>query len=459
LKSSRRTQLVLIGAAALLVIGLTAVLWFNGFFAPRQMSGIFNVAVADFGEVDADGMVKKSETGGKISEWSRNYLREALGDDPNVEIWPDKGGPLDRTRIGLVTSSDAGVTAADINASLIYFGHIESASPQAELTLGFYIAPQFEYNFEDIQGSYSPGRPIHIADMENPGPSVQAELEKQSNVIAWLAMGLTQVQLGESEQALEAFAKAAEVDPNSATVQFFIGRENLFLANSFPEQSANYRQTAEGAFQKSIALDDQYARAYIGLGGVYIDRAGELLDEALISGQPPDQQAITSIEQAIQAYQQVQDLNPDPIAYGNPVANVERMGAGNAHRLQGIAAALQGDVPTALAAFQDAISALEMAQATFEVSVQEDESHRRYLTQVYEYLGETYQWQAYAHELAFAYPEAQQSYQQALAAYQQCIDQAENTPDNIIRDQIVGTYCQPYALDTQNRLDILNGGQ
>ena len=135
------------------------------------------------------------------------------------------------------------------------------------------------------------------------------------------------------------------------------------------------------------------------------------------------------------------------------------MAEGNAHRLQGIATAIQGDVPTALAAFDQAINSLEDVRPSFEVSIQEDESHRRYLTQVYEYLGETYQWQGYAHELAFAYPEAQQAYQKALTAYQQCIDQADNTPDGIIRDQIVGLYCQPYALDTQTRLNTLNGEQ
>ncbi len=459
LRLARRNQLVFGGAAALLVLGLVALLGFNGFFAPSRMGGIFNVAVADFGQITPDGQLESSEAAKQISRWAIAYLRESLQDDPNVEIWPRKGGPLDRTRIGLVTSTDAGDKAAGINASLIYFGEIRSSGSQAELSLGFYIAPQFEYRFEDIQGSYAPGRPIRIADLSNPGPSVQAELEKQSALIARLTLGLTQVQLGNSEQALRAFEQAAQADPASAVAQFFIGRESLFLANQLPGQGETYQQAAESAFEKSIALDGEYARAYIGLGSVFTDRAADLLDDALTSGQPPDPQAFVFIEQAIQSYQSALDLEPDPVKYGNPVAEVARMALGHAYQLQGTAAALGGDAPAALSAFKRAATLLDEARLAFEASLPDNESHRRYLAQVYEYLGETRQWQGYAHELASEYPEARQAYEQALAAYQQCIAQAEDTPDLIIREQIVGLYCQPYALDTQSQLEIFNGEQ
>ncbi|MEW5827965.1 MAG: CHAT domain-containing protein, partial [Chloroflexota bacterium] len=458
LRFARRTQLLLGGAAGLLVLGLVAVLWFNGFFAPSRMGGIFNVAVADFGQAAPDGSLVPSGTGAQVSRWAVAYLRESLQDDPNVEIWPRKGGPLDRTRIGLVTNADAGDKAAEVNANLVYFGVIQPSGSQAELSLGFFVAPQFEYRFEDIQGSYTPGRPIRIADLSNPGPSVQADLEKQSALIAHLTLGLTQVQLGHSELALRAFEQAAQSDPASAVAQFFIGRENLFLANQAPGQGGSYRQAAEAAFQKSIALDSTYARAYIGLGSVFTDRAADLLDDALASGQPPDPQALVFIEQAIQSYQSALDLEPDPVKYGNPVAEVARMALGHAYQLQGTAAALAGDAPAALSAFERAAALLDEARLAFEASVRENESHRRYLAQAYEYLGETHQWQGYAHELAAEYPEAKQSYAKALAAYELCIAQGEDTPDLIIRDQIVGLYCRPYALDTQSQLEIFNGG-
>ncbi len=459
LSRARRTQLILGGAAALLVIGLAVVvLAANGFFALRQMSGIFNVAVADFGEVGAEGQVSASETGQQISAWAVNYLRETLQDDANVQIWPNQGGLFDRTTVGLVTPTDAPKTAGDIHANLIFYGSIETGHSPVQLTLGFYVSPQFDSPLQEIQGNHSTGRPIRIADLANPAPSVQPELKKQSSVIAWLTLGLTQVQLGNSEQALQAFARAAEIDPQSPMVQFFIGRENLFLADRHPDQRETYRQAAEDAFQKAIALDDQYARAYIGLGSVYRDRAADLIDNAITSDQPIDPLTNQLTEQAIQAYQKVLDLNPATTDYGNPVVDVARMALGNAYRQEGTIAYLQGDNSAALKSFEQALAILEDVRGSFEFSVKENESHRRYLTQVYEYLGETHQWQGLASEAASDYPAAIQSYQQSLANYQLCSAQAENAPDQIIQD-IVGQYCQPRAAETQNLYDSLTGDQ
>ncbi|MBN1450523.1 MAG: CHAT domain-containing protein, partial [Anaerolineales bacterium] len=460
LSRARHTQLILGGTAALLVIGLAViVLAANGFFAPRQMSGIFNVAVADFGEVRADGQVNASETGQQISAWAVNYLRDTFPKDSNIQVWPSQGGLFDKASVGFVAPADVEKTAIDINANLFFYGSIEKDNAPAQLELGFYIKPQFEYRFEDIQGSYSPGRSIRIADLENPGPSVQAELQKQSSLVAWLAMGLTQVQLGESEQALDAFRKAAEIDPNSAIVQFFIGRENLALADRNSDQRETYSQAAEVAFQKAISLDDAFARAYIGLGSVYTDRTASLIDEALFSGQGIDPQARVWADQAVQIYQQALDLNPDPADYGNPVAEVARMALGHAYRLQGEVAYLRGDFPAALASYDQALAELEGIRPAFEASVRGNESHQRYLAQVYEYLGETYKWQGFAFEQSADYAAAIQAYEQAHAAYQLCIAQAENTPDRIIQDEIVGQFCRPYAAETQNLFDSLTGEQ
>jgi tetratricopeptide (TPR) repeat protein len=163
-------------------------------------------------------------------------------------------------------------------------------------------------------------------------------------------------------------------------------------------------------------------------------------------------------EQAIQAYQKVLDLNPATADYGNPVVEVARMALGNAYHQQGIIAYLQGDNSAALQSFEQSLAILEDVRGSFEVSVKEDESHRRYLTQVYEYLGETYQWQGLASEVASDYPAAIQSYQQSLASYQLCIAQAESAPDQIIQDIVEG-YCQPRAAETQSLYDTLTGGQ
>jgi tetratricopeptide (TPR) repeat protein len=423
------------------------------------MSGIFNLAVADFGEIASNGEIETSKTGQQISEWTVNYLQDTLGNDPNVEIWPNQGGLFNRTQVGLVSPTEAQQVAEELEASLIFYGTIDPNDSPAQLELGFRILPQFGYTFNDIKGSYIPGAPIRIVDMDNPGPSVQTELEKQSSLVAWLAIGLTQVQLGQSEAALQAFEKAAETDPRSAIAQFFIGRENLFLSDRYPDQRAAYQLAAEEAFQKAIELDPDYARAFIGLGSVYINHAADLLDSAYQSDQPVDTQALLWAEQAIQSYQHVLDMNPADEQYGNPVTQVAMMGLGSAYRLAGEIAAYQGDILAAQTAFKKSVESLEAARSFFESAVDSDPSLQRYLVQTYEHLGKAFQLQGYIYELELDYPSASTAYQQALVFFETCVEQSESSVHLIVQDEIFELYCQPFAEDTQTRIETLLGGQ
>jgi len=125
-------------------------------------------------------------------------------------------------------------------------------------------------------------------------------------------MGLAQEQLGQTKDALAAFLKAEETAPQSEIVQFFLGREYLFLAEFEPDRQEELWQKAEDAFLKSIALDDQYAKAYLGLGSVYMKRSAELLDTAMTSKQAVDPQSLQFAEQGIETYKKVLELNPDP---------------------------------------------------------------------------------------------------------------------------------------------------
>jgi tetratricopeptide (TPR) repeat protein len=155
------------------------------------------------------------------------------------------------------------------------------------------------------------------------------------------------------------------------------------------------------------------------------------------------------------------NLNPNSAEYGNPVEDVARISLGNAHRLRGAIASAQGDQSSALDSMGQAIQNLEMVRPTFEESVRQHESYRRYLAQLYEYLGEAYQWQGYIFELQQDYPQALENYDKALDAYAQCIAQGDPnlTSDLIIQNDIVGGLCQPYYQDTKEIYDNLKGTQ
>lgn len=442
--------------ALLVVIGILAV---TNAFADRVMQGTFNIAVAEFGEMDSNGEIRPSQTGKLMSEWAVNYLRSELPkEDPNLLVWPNESNFFTGTRVKLVQPDTAARTAFDINADLLLYGYIDTRSDPPQLILNFWVAPQNEYKFEDMLGNIRIGKPIRVVDLSNPGIDVRSGLERQSTTVAFIAMGLAQQQLGQSEDALEDFLTAEHAAPQSEIVQFFIGREYLFISDLQPDRQDELWQQAEDAFLQAIAINDQYARAYIGLGNVYRKRAGNLVDPALTSDQSVDPQAIQWIEQAIEAYQKVLELEPDPEQYGNPVEDVARLALGNAYRLKGTILLEQGDVDSALSALDDAFQLLETSRPKFEDSIPEHESYRRYLAQTYEYLGIVHQWQGIAFDTAQDYESAIAAYQKSIDAFNQCISQGDGSVDLVIKDDIVEKFCRPYLEETQQTYDELIGG-
>lgn len=463
LARARRVQIGLASAAVLLMITvLVVILAANGTFAAREMTGIFNIAVAEFGELGPDGQIRSSKAGQQLSGWTVNYLRDNLKEDPNLLIWPKEGNLFNRTRVGMASPETAESIAENIKASILLYGYVDRQENPAQLVLKFWIPPQARYRFEDMQGSFSVGSPIRVVDPNNPGLGAQTELGRQSSAIAWVTIGLVQEQLGQAEDALTAFKRAAEFEPRSEVIQFFLGQEYLFLSERHPDQRQEYWRAAEESLQNSIRLNDRYARSYIALGALYFKQAAVMLDEANASGQVVDPQAAKLAQQAMDAYQTVLDLQPNPDDYGHPIQEVARSALGNAYRLRGAIQTNLGDQAAALDSVEQGIQHLEAVRPVFEESVLQHESYRRYLAQVYEQLGVAYQLQGYTFELQFNYARALESYTRSLSLYNKCIDQGESSLDLIIQDDIVGRTCRPNAQTTQGSIDhvneILSGG-
>ncbi|MDO9301378.1 MAG: hypothetical protein Q7T89_08340, partial [Anaerolineales bacterium] len=347
---------------------------------------------------------------------------------------------------------------SDINADLLLYGYIDTRANPPQLILNFWIAPQDKYKFEDIQGSTQIGKPIRVVNLNDPGISVQGELERQSISAAFIAMGLAQEQLGQTEDALAAFLKAEEAAPQSEIVQFFIGREYLFLAEFKPDQQEVLWQKAEDAYLKSIAFNDQYAKAYLGLGSVYMKRSAELLDAAMASKQAVAPQSLQWAEQGIEVYEKVFELTPTAGEFGNIDKDLARLALGSAYRQKGATLFIQGDVDSALGAFDEAIQFLESVRPVFESAILEHESYRRYLVQTHEYLGAVYQWQGSAFGAKQDYDSALAAYQKSMEAFDQCIINGKDSPDLIIQNDIIEKYCQPKLEEIQQLYDELNGG-
>jgi tetratricopeptide (TPR) repeat protein len=461
-RAGRLQKIALAGAAIFVVItAIVLILAYQGAFAPKQMSGQFNIAVAEFSEIDGSGQFHELQLGPQLSDWAITYLHHEVKNEPGLQVWPNQGNLFTRTKVPLLGSDLAAVSelAKRINADLVLYGYLDSRQVPANLALEFWIGPRGEFQFEDIMGIFTVGKPIIVEDITNPGVSVEDEVARQSSAIARLAVGLELDYDGQPIEARKAFLRAAELAPQSELVQFLIGRETLFISDLHPDQQEVDWNAAETAFQKAIGINDQYARAYIGLGDVYSKRSAKLVDTAINLKQAPDPQATQWIEQAIRSYQKVLELKPDPRQYGNPVEDVARLALGNAYRAKGTILFLQGNTGSALQAFDEAIQLLETSRPIFETSISEHESYRRYLAQTYQYLGVAYQWQGLTFDTAQDFDSALSAYKKSIDAFNQCIFQGKHSSDFIIQNDIVGKVCQPNLEQTQKTYNELSGGQ
>lgn len=264
---------------------------------PAQMpSGSFNVAVAEIGEKDANGRVQPSKDGQQLSQWIFGGLQQEyqnLPGEAEVHVWHDSmGWTQKRTTIGLIASEAEAVTKAkEINANLVIYGALVSGQQAATFTPQFYVTklPGEANELDEIGGVYQLGAPIPVQlPLDATNPVVVANLKPAISVRAkalrWFTIGFVQDLAGRTINAYEIFKKAetalsdwAEKGEGKELLYHFIGREALLLsrpgAPAYFETPEEGRTIAETYFKKALASNTTYARAYIGLGGVYFQRA------------------------------------------------------------------------------------------------------------------------------------------------------------------------------------------
>jgi tetratricopeptide (TPR) repeat protein len=453
----------------MVLVGVLVLLFFltglnNRFKTPATMTGAFNVAVAEFGGVGQDGVTgpAQGEGGQTVSGWVAKKLIGELANDPNMLVWYDSAelrrenvtigriegvGPAER-------AAAAQAMAERLNADILVFGDIDTRQTPAQLVLEFWIAPQLEYHFEDIQGSYQTGEPIEVFDPAKPTLQALPEINRQASTLAWLALGLTRTRFGQSAEALEAFQNAAGFTDNSAVAHFFIGRETLFLSDSEPVSTQQVEVTfqAENAFRRALELDPDYARAAIGLGSVYFAQAKRLVageynldEEAKMLGL-----AQPLAEQALKAYNQVAGM---PVENGFPTDLAARLGAGTSLRLLGEILQRLGQDDEARARLEESVSTLEGILEPLRQAGQE-----RYLAQAYQALASAYEWLGNLDETQQRYEESQVHYTRAIENYNRCIDLGQGSADQLMREDIIDKLCTPFRDKLQEYLGVNGGG-
>ncbi len=475
---ARMTQRALaVGSVVLLLVAVVASLWAFGNISlrpPDQMSGDFNVAVAQFAVLDEAGRLVDDDAAGglRVAERIGATLQAEFAGRPEVQVWFD-GPELERDHnvtIGVIAPppevTDSAAASDSINAAVaatvaaipggaslaavaerlkadvIIHGDIRPTGAADALTLRFYLRPQFEADFSQMVGFHEFTTRIPVFDPANPREEVWRELDPLATSLAWLTQGLRLEILGEQAAALDAFARAAEFAPDSDVVHYFLGQEQFYSA-----QRANSDETqlaaAEASFNESLRLNPDNARAGIGLGSVRFLRAQRLLNEAEARGEGSDPAALAAArveaQAALDAYTAVALRGEQTDVYGVPVGGIARVGRAIALRLLGEIAFQGGDLAAAEALIDQAIAALEDDAATLDTP-----NDPRLPAQAYQALGSIYEWKAFLLDERGETEAAQFARNTALRYYTDCVRQGEEFPfDTYLVERIVGQLCAP----------------
>jgi tetratricopeptide (TPR) repeat protein len=213
----------------------------------------------------------------------------------------------------------------------------------------------------------------------------------------------------------------------------------LFLSRS----ESSWLQEAEQAYEKALSINPDYARAYIGIGGVYHQRAQ--------SQSPEERFQKDDLDRAISAYQEA--IESSLRASGDNVALKGQLGLGTAYRLLGESHLFLGDYQKAVGAYDNAIDQIEAALSSLE------EDQNRLLAEANLALGASYQGMAHA-QFAQQQPSLSEAlYQNAYSAYSACIRNAEESFYDETLQRLKESYCQPYQEDVLKAIESLQGGE
>jgi tetratricopeptide (TPR) repeat protein len=463
LARSRRMQRVLLGVLALVFLGLFAIVIYvfsdpegtgnllgisatATFCPPQTMPGDFNVAVAEFVVLDETGHLDTGSSAGRqLATRVGDQLQSAFADDATVAVWADSSALFQQfcAEIGSAGDNLVGVAtpeevAKKLKADVMVYGTLRPAAGQGELQLGFYVTPQFGLNTSNILGTYTFETAVPIFDITDPGPEADAVLGTQTEALARMTRGLTNEMLGRQEEALADFEQAAEAVPDADFAHFFVGQENLFIAqDQDTPDPASFLDDAVAAFEQ--APDN--ARAQIGLSAAQFVRAQQQFNEYLNNnGSDADLEEVQAgAEQALEMATQIITKGSQVETYGVPVDQVARVVAGISLRLLGEVAYEQEDAAQALSLMEEAVEVLETA-----VSALQTIDDHRLQAQAYSALASVYDWQVFL--LGEQDDEAGKDIakQKAIENYELCLAVGDDFPFDVYTvEEIVENLCHP----------------
>ncbi len=392
--------------------------------AQAKATGLFNVVVADFGQMDDAGQVHPSEDGEKIAQTLYDSLKTEFDNLP-VGVTQDFKPTVRFGNLGLVSDDTAAQDLAyRLGADAVVYGNLTPGQPASSLIPRFYVS-RLRSEADELVGSYDLGAPIPLRlPLDNDSlRGLNLTLTYRQKLLSGFALGLLYDLLGRPQQALDILTntlnsvKGRPEEEGREVLLFFIGRENLLLQRP---------TDAEAAFNQARDVNPDYARAYIGLGGVAFQRA---------QAQTPEERLTTStwLDQSLANYQTA--LDKAQITRDTQVIAKARLGLGYAHRLRGEAYLRQN--------FGDADKEFAQAIDLIRGVLPELSGQYRLLGQGFSALGAAYEEAAFSRQAQNDKAGARDLYQKAQDAYGQCVMQGQASSQDLILKSIVRDLCLP----------------
>ena len=260
-------QLALFLVFLILVSGtIGGAYWYS--IQPQKMTGDYNIAFAQFGEIKADGQIEASDRAESIrtalfDNLEGEYTQDVLG--LNIEV-AKKNMPL------ITEDSQAEELANKINADIVIYGNI-SVQPdtgQAVFRPRFYVAEQPDAG--ELTGTGELAVPIMFSVSElNTDDGLNLRLPAHTEIL----FNFTKALIHYSQKDLESGLRAIHSSISTAErlSERFNGEEVLYLVAAKIYILKKDYENASQMLNLALQLNPNYARAHLGRGNIYYSQA------------------------------------------------------------------------------------------------------------------------------------------------------------------------------------------
>lgn len=456
-----RFLLALVGVA--LVVAAAA--WF--YFVPAQMPlDTTNIAVANFGQVDAQGNAQDNARARELSAWLYGKLqseKSGLPDGTKLTVWNDAMTFLEkRAPLGRVDNEAQAMELANrVGADMVIYGNLDVNQDPAQFVPQFYVR-QAGREADELTGTQPLGKKL-IIDKSVPELKdyLDLNLKPRADAVLWFARGIGLDALGEYGRAYQLFCNADMTLTNWDATQgreilyYFMGREALFAGRTDARARATetlgpawgtctpFHNAAEATdaaqqwFEKSKSINDNYARAYFGIGQAHAQRANAIVRDRA-RDMPGLETARTELGQAIENFQAALDRLPQDDS-DSLVDLKTRAAMGAAYILSGQTYVLANQADAANHPLEPALSELERAETILEPltrAIPADQT--RFRAQVYLTLGVARRLRGHTFQVLNDAVSAKDAYTHAADDFAQCLEIGKREPnDDFLQNDVL----------------------